>query len=88
MTYTAVLTTRNIENTQILPISGVSDPKFVNPTPNFKIGKYNGFSSYFEHSDNPSWRRLSKFMKPYNFIDFSKAQEKFQYMQSYITKML
>ena len=75
-TYTAVLTSRNIETSKTLPISGLSDPKLVNPTPTFKIGTYESYRSIFLNSDKVTWRRLGKFMKPYNFTSFTELQEK------------
>ena len=43
-TYTALLTTKNIQSTKTLPISGLKDPMFINPTPSFKIGTFKGVS--------------------------------------------
>ena len=79
-TYTAVLTTRNIMNTQSLPITGMKDPKVVHPTSNFKIATYKDSvqSQMFEQSQKEAWKRLGEFMKPYNFRRFSEAYEKLQ----------
>ena len=75
-TFTAVLTSRNIETSKILPISGLGDPKFVNPTPTFKIGTYEDYTSIFENSNKVTWRQLGEFMKPYNFTTFTELQER------------
>ena len=45
-TYTAVLTTRNIENRKTFTITGMDDAKVIHPSPAYKIGTYT-FYSYF-----------------------------------------
>ena len=77
-TYTAVLTTRNIITTKRLPISGLNDPKFINPTTTFKIGTFEDsyHSRLFEKSPKIEWKRIGQFMKPYNFHKFSEVYER------------
>ena len=79
-TYTAILTTRNIESTFTLPVSGMKDQKVTHPTPEFKIATYKDslYSTMFQQSEKSSWRRLGDFMEPYNFGKFAEAYDKFK----------
>ena len=76
-TYTAMLTTRNIQSTKTLPIQGFTDPKISNPTPSFKIGTYKGsIGDLFEKGNISMWRRLNEFMEPYKFTNFKDGRER------------
>ena len=79
-TYTAVLTTRNIENRETFSCSGMNDTKITQPTPAFKIGTFKDsfISQMFESNHLQKWRNLGEFMKPYNFHHLSEAYERFQ----------
>ena len=76
--YTAVLTTQNIVDTKILPISGLRDPKLMNSETNIKIGTYKDspFLRLFEKSDLATWRNMAKIMQPQNFEDAFEAEDK------------
>ena len=65
-TYTAILTTRNIENTFMLPVQEMSDPNLTYPTSKFKVATYNYgfFSNMFKQSANSTWKCLGEFMEP------------------------
>ena len=67
--YTAVLTARNINVAKVLPVSGFYDPKITQPTHNFKFGtvKDSSLSYSFQNHTNNSWRKVGKFMLPYNY---------------------
>ena len=79
-TYVALLVSRNITNEKFLPISGLNDPKIKSPSKSFKIGtwKDSSISQMFERSENPKWRRLGLFMKPYNFNNLSDISTRLQ----------
>ena len=79
-TYTAVLTTRNIEDRKTLPISGLKDPKVIQLTEKFKIATYKDsfISQMFENSHRTVWTQLGYFMKNYNFNNFPEAYQQLQ----------
>ena len=74
-TYTAVLTTRNIEDRKMFSISGMDDPKMIHLSPNFKIGTFTDFN-YFERHSKKELRRLGEFMKTYKFSYFVDAYDR------------
>ena len=74
-TYTAVLTTRNIENRKAFTISGMDDAKVIHPSPAYKIGTYTFYSYFFEKHSKVKMRRLGEFMKSYNFYETFDAYE-------------
>ena len=79
-TYTAVLTTRNIENRHTFLITGTKDPKVIQPTPHFKIAtlKDSFVTHMLEISADTEWRNLGEFMRPYNYNDLAAAYQRLE----------
>uniref|UniRef100_A0A7M5VEH9 Uncharacterized protein n=2 Tax=Clytia hemisphaerica TaxID=252671 RepID=A0A7M5VEH9_9CNID len=66
--YTASLTASKVVVSQQAGFKGLKDPRFVNPTEDFKFAtnKDTSIETFFEKSPDPSYHRMYLFMRKYN----------------------
>ncbi|XP_057309860.1 glutamate receptor ionotropic, NMDA 1-like [Hydractinia symbiolongicarpus] len=67
-TYTAKLTANEINNQESDGFLGITDPKILEPTTEFKFGtvKSTSIEGFFQHHPSTKFQRVYDFMKPYS----------------------